>query len=249
MALAENVAAGNESNIALATAGLGTVARLEGRFADARSFFERALDVSRRIEDMRCISISLNCLADIYLHEGNSDAACLCLEEALAIYRELGQSEAECNNLNILGRIMLEAGRDAEAYDYYSRALDIARSQENKINTIEALIGFSAMACKAGNDELSATFSGAAERLRDSIDYKLEPSEEAFRRTYADRVKAHLAEHVFDAASNIGRTLALSQVLNMTGNDIEDLTLPVIGADTQISIETHRRSTIIIEES
>ena len=91
-----------------------------------------------------------------------------------------------------------------EAYSYYSRALKIARSLDNKINTIDALIGFSAIACKAGNEKLAATFSGAAEKLRDAIDYKLEPAEEAFHRMYTEQTRSRLGEHSFSTATDVG---------------------------------------------
>jgi tetratricopeptide (TPR) repeat protein len=234
--------------VALATAGLGTVARLEGQIDDARDYFENALTLSRSVGDLRGISIALNCLADVMLHEGQRQDARECLVEALAIYRELGESEAECNNLNILGRMALEDSDDETAYEYYSQALAIARSLDNKIDTIDALIGFSAIACNSGNGELSAAFSGAADKLRDAIDYKLEPVVEAFQRTYLDRTRAVLNDRSFSSAIEIGRTAALSSMLDLTGRKLDDLLRPLTVHPHEIIIETRSTSTITIEE-
>ena len=248
-ALDEAIAHDRQDLAALAIAGLGTVARLEGRVDEARVQFDKALAISRSVDDKRGISIALNCLADVLLHNGERREAREYLVEALSIYREIGQSEAECNNLNILGRIELEDGANELAYEYYSQAMSIARSLDNKISTLEAFIGFSAIASSAGNAELAATFSGAADKLCDAIDYKLEPDEEAFHQRYLERAKAFLDDRSFASAIDIGRGSEISTLVELTGSKLADLSATRRRSPGEIIIKTRSTSTITIEQT
>jgi tetratricopeptide (TPR) repeat protein len=64
---------------------------LEGRIAEARPLFERAVALQREIGDPHMLANFLSNLGDAARDLGDSDAAMRCYEESLVMSRELGE--------------------------------------------------------------------------------------------------------------------------------------------------------------
>ncbi|MBA3944143.1 MAG: helix-turn-helix domain-containing protein [Herpetosiphonaceae bacterium] len=82
---------GDRWGIALSLNDLGTISRLEGKFAEARLLLEETLDIFRMVGDKRGINRTLWLLAEISYNEGDYASARRLYMEALEILGTLGE--------------------------------------------------------------------------------------------------------------------------------------------------------------
>ena len=83
----------------------------------------------------------------------------------------------------------------------------------DKIAISYALDGFGALAVRRGELDLAARLAGAAEHLRESIKYNIEPAERRFRDAYLASLGAVLSEEAFSTAFGQGRKLKLDEAV------------------------------------
>ena len=76
-----------------------------------------------------------------------------------------------------------------------------------------SLDGCAALAVSRDNAALAAQLAGAAEQLRHSFDYHIEPAERRFREAYLQSTRAMLSETSFADAYAQGRSLKLDQAI------------------------------------
>ena len=92
-------------------------------------------------------------------------------------------------------------------------ALKTGNELGNKITISCSLDGFGAIAADRGGFDLAARLSGAAENLRESIGYNIEPAERVFRNDYLVKVRDAMAADAFEAEYERGCGLSLEDVL------------------------------------
>jgi hypothetical protein len=83
----------------------------------------------------------------------------------------------------------------------------------DKIAISYALDGFGALAVRRGESALAAMLAGAAEHLRESIKYNIEPAERRFRDAYLASLRVALSEGTFSTAYGKGRKLKLDEAV------------------------------------
>ncbi len=76
-----------------------------------------------------------------------------------------------------------------------------------------ALDGFAALAIRRGEAELAARLAGAAEHLRESINYNIEAAERRFRDAYLASLRAVLSDGTFSIAYEQGRKMKLAEAV------------------------------------
>ena len=81
----------------------------------------------------------------------------------------------------------------------------------DKISISCLLDGLAALAVLRGETELAAKLAGAAERLRESINYNIEPAERRFRDAYVASLRTMLSEDDFSRAYGQGCKLKLDE--------------------------------------
>ncbi|CAM9419423.1 unnamed protein product [Scytosiphon promiscuus] len=115
---------------------IGLLYVLQGKFADARALFERALAINEVAlgVDHSSTSTSRFRLADVYQKLGLYDKAFPLMEEVLASSeRVAGQSHPlTAGALGSLAGLLVEQGKYAEADHFYHRALEIAEKTLGK---------------------------------------------------------------------------------------------------------------------
>ena len=228
-----------------AVAGLET---REGNFAGARKLFEESLVISRKLGEEKQIANSLSGLGNLFLAEGNASAAQMPIEESLAISRRLGFKFNVSLDLINLGTVAYYADDTEAAYRHFTESLTMSREMSNKVNISCCLDGLAGVAAKCGNYEQSARLAGAADGLREAIGYKIEPAEEIFRDQYLAITRAALNPQDFTNAYETGRSLNFNEAIALTKVKTFDFS---DGSDENISeiiIETHQISRILIEE-
>jgi len=80
-----------------------------------------------------------------------------------------------------------------------------------KMDISYSLDGLAALAVLRGETELAAKLAGAADHLRESMNYNVEPAERRFRDAYLASLHTVLSEDDFSRAYRQGRTLKLEE--------------------------------------
>ena len=212
----EGLALGREANdlrqIAESSSGLGLVVYQQGDSAAARKYIEEGLAISRKLNDKFGIAAYLNSLGDIARTEGDDAAARPLFEEALAVSRQLGNKQFVSAILTNLGAVTFAEGDLTAACANFTEALESARELENRVAISYSLDGFAALAAERGNAEIAAKLAGAAEQLRESIGFEIEPADSRFRDAYLSKLRVP-DEAAFTKSIAQGRKLKMEEVL------------------------------------
>jgi|GEM_PF-133014 len=228
--LKEGRAAGDLPYISLSYRGLGGLALEQGDRIAARRFVEEALSAARKSNDKLGIARSLSMLGDLARVAGDDAAALSLFEEALEICRQLDNKYATGNILNNLAAAEYGEGDDTSAYAHFAEGLRMLQESGDKIGGDKigisyALDGFAALAVRRGESELAARLAGAAEHLRESINYNIETAERRFRDAYLAELKTKMNEADFAKAYEQGRNLKLEEAIALalaeTGGETE----------------------------
>lgn len=206
----------DSAQISLSCRGLGGLAHEQGDYTTARRFMEEALAAARESNDKFGIARSLNLLGDLARSLGDNAAARPLYEDALAICRQLGNKYSTANILTNLAAAEFGEGNYTAAYSHFTEDLTMHRESGDeiiggKIDISYALDGLAALAVLRGKTELAAKLAGAADHLRESINYNIDPAERRFRDAYLASLRIVLSEDDFSRAYEQGRKLGLDE--------------------------------------
>jgi len=205
--LASSRAANDLRQIAESSSGLGLVVYQQGDLIAARKFIEEGLTISRKLDDKFGIAAYLNSLGDIARTAGDDAAARPLFEEALSVSRQLGNKQFVSTILTNLGAVTFGEADFTAARSHFEEALEKAQELGNRVAISYSLDGFAALAAGNGKSELATKLAGAAEQLRESIGFEIEPADSRFRDAYLSELRASLPEEVFSNAYKQGRKL------------------------------------------
>ncbi|WP_309706830.1 tetratricopeptide repeat protein [Armatimonas sp.] len=117
---------------ARALMGAGNLARNQGDFAVAITYFEECLALRRTLGDQRGSASILNNLATVFLDQSDYERAQSLYEESLTLCRELGETAGISRALHNLGMIANEQGDNEHALELYTESLALSRSLGNR---------------------------------------------------------------------------------------------------------------------
>ncbi|HSE25752.1 MAG TPA: protein kinase [Pyrinomonadaceae bacterium] len=226
--LVEGRAVNDLSQISLACRGLAGLAMQQGDHDAARDFIEEALTAARQSDDQFGVARSLSMWGDLARTHGEDLTARALYQEALAICRTLGNQYAIGNILNNLAAAEYTLEEYEAALQHFLEALKMAQVSGGKIAGDKiaisyALDGFGAIAVTRQKLDVAAQLAAAAERLRDSINYKSEQPERRFREGYLTTAQSILSEADFATAYAKGRQLDLDQALSLALQECAEL--------------------------
>ncbi len=247
--LAESRKLNNSMRICSNYQGLGAVAVLEKDYEAAENFYRQGLDLSRRENEEMATGYLLHSMVDLEMCRGNWSAARLLLEESLIHSKKLDDKRMLMTVYFNRGTIDYHENLYQAAASSFAESLNLAGEMGNIPLISYSLDGFAALAAKNGKFEKSAELAGAAQGLRESIDYKIELAEEIFRDKYLAETRAALSENQFAALYLQGQTLNSDEAAALVFQ--KQLTEQGDFADenfSEIIIETHKFERITINE-
>lgn len=125
---------------ARALLGAGSLAWMEGDYADARLLYEAALELGRKLQNWRVVAGTLGNLGNLATLQSDYTAARSCFEESLAIKRELGDKRDIANTLIGLGTVAMEQGDYLSARLLGEESLALGWELEDKQSIARSLI-------------------------------------------------------------------------------------------------------------
>ena len=215
--LAAGIEARDNQGIAVSSRGLGLVAMEQGDLAASEIYFGSGLEISRELDDKFGTALSLSFLGDLARTQGDYAKARPLFEEALEYFKELDNKSAAADSLNNLAASEFSLGDFESARQHFGESMSIASTLGNKMTISYSIDGFAALAVAAGELPTAASLAAAADAVRDSIGYKIEPAEKRFRDNYLEKLITMLPAADLEAGTARGRTLTLNQAMSECG--------------------------------
>jgi predicted ATPase len=232
--------------------GLAAIAVLQKDFSSAQTSIEESLALSRELKDEMQTAYSLASLGDLEMSRENLSVARPLLEECLTLSKKLAHKKLLTVTYFNLGTINYFENSFETANFNFAESLQIAEEMGNTTMISCALEGFAALAVKSRNPAQSAKLAGAAESLRESIGYYIEPAEEIFRNNYLAETRASLDEKQFAALYANGLEMNSNEAVALAFNQNlpEKIEFDANENDylNEIIIENHTIERITIEE-
>jgi tetratricopeptide (TPR) repeat protein len=246
LGLKEGRTANDLQQIVISLHGLAAVATRQGDFETAQKINEEQLKIVRQSDFVYEIATTLSALSDVLIAKGETETARPLIEESLTLSKQIGNSYILCINLINLGTVEYNEKNYETAYRNFAKSLLTAQDLGNKTLISCSLDGLAAVAVSCGKAEQSAHLAGAAENLRKSIGYEIEPTERIFRDSYTTKIRNILDEKSFNDAFEKGLEFSLREgfipALKLNAEDFINV------ESSEIIIEKHIFERIIIEE-
>jgi non-specific serine/threonine protein kinase len=208
--------------VAASSRGLGMVAYMEGDIAAARPLFEEALAAFRELGDTGGVASSLNALGELARTDGELAAARPLYEEAVALARQMGNQNAVSVDLFNLGAVACLESDFAAACACFRETIEIDQKLGDRARASYSLDGFGALAVVRGEMRRAAYLFGAAEHLRESSGYELEPLDREFRDRYVAEARVALGDEAYASAESEGRALRMREAVALALEESAD---------------------------
>jgi predicted ATPase len=162
--------------------GLGFTLIASGRPAEARTLFEQALALFRRLGDKSGVAIATSAIGRLAILDQDYTRAGKLLRESLALQQELGHDESIALAYNYLGQIPLSQGDNDAAARLFGQGLVAARRVPDRLPLLVSLYNL-ALSRQAGQDP-----DGAAELLLEGLSVASDAGDDASVGYYLQRL-------------------------------------------------------------
>jgi adenylate cyclase len=134
---------------------LGLIARRQGDYERAKTWYDQALTVfkgqdARSDQEIQAFAQALNGLGTVYRGQGDFERARDCYERALALGRTIGDRWTEAEVLGSLGGNSYYQRRFTEALAYHGQALDVRRAIGDRDGEGKSLYDLAACSVETG---------------------------------------------------------------------------------------------------
>jgi predicted ATPase/transcriptional regulator with XRE-family HTH domain len=185
----------------------GLAAMCQGRYDDALEPYTECVAICRRLGTSWQLATSHLNLADALLHSGHAEEAVAALQEALRLYRELGDDIFAARVLNHIAHAAL-AENDLDRADHLGReALASVAEQAERQGIAECLETLAAVGAARLEMERAATLAGAAASIREAIASRPAPFDVAITGRLLDRTRSTMTEKRWHHTWEKGRAL------------------------------------------
>lgn len=202
----------------------GILANL-GRITTLREEAEELLE--EPLEDRRAVAHLQLTLGKMAMIEQDHEQVVVRIEEALTLFREVGDVRTSAMCLTIMGIAALGRGDAGQAARAFEDTLRLLRRLKDKIGTFYSLTGAAGVAVLRDQPVRAACLFGAAEALRKAIGHPVQPLKrvnydyESFLAT----TREALGEAAFEAAFSEGQAMTTEEAIEYALGT-EESTLP-----------------------
>ncbi|HYJ69754.1 MAG TPA: tetratricopeptide repeat protein [Nocardioidaceae bacterium] len=219
-----------------------------GRFEEAMTHAEWALELFHSLQDQASESSILNTLAAISHVGGDLHGAVRQLEQALALQRELGRTTPPASTLNNLTYANWALGRYEQAAEYAEEALRQAEAGQSRTTLAHSLCGHAMVAERTGDLDTASRFARRLLTLTQEGGVRaLEPSAlevmgtiHWHRADYSQALRCHRRQ--FEVARSAGNGDEMAQALNGIGRTLR------CRGDKERAVDEHQRALAIARE-
>jgi tetratricopeptide (TPR) repeat protein len=192
----------------------GQLAWLEGKVSEARTLYERALVVVRRLGDRRLLILDLLSLAVVRSEAGDLEGAARDADEPMSLAGEMGNPILVAHAAYTIGRIA--CGRDdwPRGREHLTQALRLAQERSVSALIAACLEVLAAIASREGAVERAARLFGASESLREARVWPRATVDQARHEGEVEAARAALGEKAFTAAWEAGRRMTLDEAVS-----------------------------------
>ena len=212
--LAAGEEAGDAQGIAISCRGLGLVLMQSGDAEGAEQHFLRGMDISKSLGDDLGVAMSLSFLGDLYRAAGDYEKASPLMKESVRLFRKIGRRAALGDALNNFATACVELNDPELALNCFAEAFEIAVDLKNKITTSLSLDGFARIALLKDDPLQAARLAAAAESMRESVGYKIEPAERLFRESYLGQLSERLSNEEFLVETEAGKAMDMQTIMD-----------------------------------
>ena len=199
---------GDKWSIAMALVFLGARALEEGDYDRGRALLEECQALGRELGGkVNGIPLSVFYLGQMALFQGDYDRAKDLLEESLTLYEKLGAKIRIAGSVRLLGRVAAAQEDHDRAQALFKESITVSKEFEDKSGIAGGLEVLAEVIGSHGRPEQAARLYGAAEVLREAIDF---PLQDYYRNAYDQSVaalRAGLGEEAFASAWAGGRAM------------------------------------------
>jgi len=110
-----------------------------GKYAEALEYLEKALEISRRLNERTDLAYALNQMGFVYSNLGEYNMAVDKINEAAAIMKEENNITGLAGVYNQLGIVLQMSGRVEKASEYFNNSLKIYEENKDQANEISLL--------------------------------------------------------------------------------------------------------------
>lgn len=161
-------AAGNQDGAAFALNFLGSCAKAQGNFAEARTCFERSAAVYRAMQDEIGAAMVLNNLGNLLQNQGDFEGAQRYYVESGDIFKAHEHLHGAATTLSNAGKLAFKQGRHESARSLLTEGLELKRKVNDRRGESVALAGL------ADIDLAEFAHDQARERLKQALSLALE---------------------------------------------------------------------------
>lgn len=132
---------------------LGNLALAQSRLDEARTYFEKLLDISEKLGDVWGMAGGYSKLGRLAAARGDYEQARHNQQRSLLMLQKIGDQRRTAITLGELGEIACALGQPEQARDYFSQALEIAYRTQNFVVSQDILTRIAAVMVQKHHDD------------------------------------------------------------------------------------------------
>jgi tetratricopeptide (TPR) repeat protein len=211
---------------AVALQALGLLAVYEDRAADAVGLYEVSLSLWRTMGNRQMVATDLANLGEALRETGALDRAGSHLQEALALYDELGDIGGRAFALAEFGKLELARNDPRAAVPLLLDSLRFREEIGERVAMAESAEALASAVAGIGNFDLSAKLLGAAAATRRELDVPLPDSYVEGHESTERMTRQALGDEAFVAARDAGQGEPISRLADELTADLMAMNKP-----------------------
>lgn len=210
--------AGNPYLVAHGWQGLALCAQDEGRFEDARQYWQLMLAWSERAGNEASVAMALNGLGEMARHREDWDQAEHAYERTLTLARALGNEFRTALALHNLAYVALARGSHERADVLFTESRSLYWGTQNHKGVAECLAGLGRAAALNGEPERAACLCGASDAILKRLGTRLDALDRADYSRTLETLRSRLGDGM-EPLLDDGRAMSIADAMAFADGD------------------------------